>query len=233
MVVMSHPNPGAQADSSFLPAPFQFASGILATRQILQFRLGPALTMLGGLTLLVALVTALGLGRVASSATVATAAVVAMALIACERKRSRRHGIWAKPAGEPSLAAPSAASIPGPKTTHWVGLVGILVVASLVAAAYLYGAALDTCFFWVITYGIVHMVLYTLSLWLNLGLHEQAVAVAWFILGGLYWASTGSSLALVLGGGFALSGLLLWRRLRRLEKFVDPSTASEPTGVTK
>jgi hypothetical protein len=189
--------------------------------------------MLGGLILLMAVVTALGLGQIASIATVATAAAVAVALIAYERTRSRRHGIWAKPADEPSLEAPSAAYLPDRKTTHWMGLIGLLVVALLVAGAFLYGAALDTLLFCVIVYGIAHMVLYALSLWLNLRLREQAVAVIWFILGGLYWVATGSALSLVFGVGFALTGLLLWYRLRRLEKLVHSSTAADGFEVTR
>lgn len=223
---MNDSGQGAQTDGPFFPGPLHSASGILAARQTLQYRLGPPLTMLGGLILLIALITALELGRVASIAILAGAAAVAMALVAYERSRSRHHGIWAKPSGEPSLGSPSTESVPDPKATAWVRLVGLILAASLAAGGYLYGAAFDTLLFWIIAYGIVHMVVYTLSLWLNLGLREQAVAVVWFIVGGLYWVSTGSSLALLFGG-FALTGLLLWRRLRRLEKLAHPSTASD------
>jgi hypothetical protein len=198
--------------------PSAATEAILSTRQFLHARFGLPLAGLGGVVLVVGLVQELQFEQIPAICIAAAAVVIAVAAIVMGELRARRLGLWARPAGDPSLAAPSDRHVADPTTTARIQLGAVVILGALVAGACFYGATVDTVTFWIIAYGIVHMAVYCASLATNLQMREQFLPLAWFVLGGLYWLKTGHSIAVLFGGGWLLGGLLLYLRLRQFEK---------------
>lgn len=183
------------------------------------------------MVLLLELLRELQVGWIPSLGALVGAAALAAAFVAYERGRERTEGLWARPAGEPSLASPLDRPAADPRTVAGVQLVALCLTLMLLAVAFLSGVALDALVFWIIAYGILHMVVYGLALGVNLHLREQVLPVLWFTVGGWYWIQTGNSIGLVFGGGWVLTGLLLCSRLRRLGKSEPPFSAADASEV--
>src|SRR5262245_28624854 len=121
------------------------AQSLLAARRAFQYRLGLLLVALGIVVLLVVLLAGLvhelGWGPRTSLLTLAAVVFAATPALVVMWRRQRHHGLWAKPFGEPSLAAPSEDHTLDATTLTRIRSLALTVGIALAAVAIASGAS--------------------------------------------------------------------------------------------